>query len=63
MDCSPLIDGTIKVLVKRGGSAYYQSFNFANARVVGAGEGGEMFCGLGVSLAGRMLSRWWAWAC
>jgi hypothetical protein len=40
VDCSPFIDGTIKVLVKRGGNAYYQSFNFANARVVGGVGGG-----------------------
>lgn len=31
-DCSPYINTTIKMLVKPGGSAYYQAFNFANAR-------------------------------
>lgn len=32
-DCSPYINTTIKMLVKPGGSAYYQALNFANARV------------------------------
>lgn len=32
VDCSPYINGTIKMLVKPGGTAYYQAFNFANAR-------------------------------
>jgi hypothetical protein len=31
-DCSPFINSTIKMLTKPGGSAYYQAFNFANAR-------------------------------
>lgn len=34
IDCSPYINTTIKMLVKPGGSAYYQAFNFANSRYV-----------------------------
>jgi len=34
VDCSPYINSTIKMLVKPGGSAYYQAFNFANSRQV-----------------------------
>ncbi|KAI3434688.1 hypothetical protein D9Q98_002751 [Chlorella vulgaris] len=55
VDCSDLIDGTIKMLVKRGGNAYYQSFNFANARVPIAA----------VAVNGdrlrRSTSNWWDW--
>lgn len=32
VDCSPYINGTIKMLVKPGGTAYYQAFNFAESR-------------------------------
>lgn len=31
-ECSPYINSTIKMLIKPGGSAYYQAFNFANAK-------------------------------
>ena len=31
-ECSPFINSTIKMLIKPGGSAYYQAFNFANAK-------------------------------
>ena len=34
IDCSPYINSTIKMLVKPGGNAYYQAFNFANSRQV-----------------------------
>jgi hypothetical protein len=34
VDCSPFLNTTIKMLVKPGGSAYFQSFNFANSRQV-----------------------------
>jgi len=34
IDCSSYINDTIKMLVKPGGSAYYQAFNFANSRQV-----------------------------
>ncbi|PSC72982.1 Expansin 1 [Micractinium conductrix] len=32
-DCSPYVNGTIKMLVKPGGNAYFQAFNFANSLV------------------------------
>ena len=31
-DCSPYINDTIKMVVKKGGSAYYQALNFANTK-------------------------------
>uniref|UniRef100_A0A1D1ZQJ3 Expansin-like EG45 domain-containing protein n=1 Tax=Auxenochlorella protothecoides TaxID=3075 RepID=A0A1D1ZQJ3_AUXPR len=31
VDCAPYSNGTIKMLVKQGGSAYYQAFSFANS--------------------------------
>jgi hypothetical protein len=34
VDCSPQINGTIKMLQKPNGSAYYQAFNFANSAQV-----------------------------
>lgn len=34
VDCFPHINGTIKMLQKPGGSAYYQAFNFANSAQV-----------------------------
>lgn len=34
VDCSPYINGTIKMLVRPGGTAYYQSFGFPNSRQV-----------------------------
>ncbi len=34
VDCSDYINGTIKMLVKPGGSAFYQAFNFADSRQV-----------------------------
>lgn len=34
VDCSPYIYGTIKMLVKSGGTIYYQALNFSNSRYV-----------------------------
>ncbi|PRW57682.1 Expansin 1 [Chlorella sorokiniana] len=31
VDCAPFINGTIKMLIKPGGNAYFQAFNFANS--------------------------------
>ncbi|KAI7835849.1 hypothetical protein COHA_010246 [Chlorella ohadii] len=33
VDCAPFINGTIKMLIKPGGNAYFQAFNFANSIV------------------------------
>jgi hypothetical protein len=47
VECGELVNGTIKMLVKPGGSAYYQSLNFANSRSVitaVAVNGKAIFC-------------------
>lgn len=43
-DCSDFIDTTIKMLVKPDGSAYFQAFNFANARqpIIAAQANGDL---------------------
>lgn len=33
IDCAPYVNGTIKMLVKQGGNAYYQAVSFANSIV------------------------------
>jgi hypothetical protein len=32
VDCSPHVASSIKMLIKPGGNAYFQAFNFANPR-------------------------------
>jgi hypothetical protein len=56
IDCSQYINSTIKMLVKPGGSAYYQAFNFANSRQVVTA----------VQVNGQLLrhetNHYWSWS-
>lgn len=56
VDCGELINGTIKMLVKPGGSAYFQSLNFANSR--------EMITAVQVNgeLLRHSTSNYWDWS-
>ncbi|KDD75789.1 hypothetical protein H632_c498p0 [Helicosporidium sp. ATCC 50920] len=55
IDCAPRLSGSIKMLVKPGGSIYYQAFNFANSIDVIRG----------VEMNGFLLDHgednYWAW--
>jgi hypothetical protein len=56
IDCSSYINDTIKMLVKPGGTAYYQAFNFANSRQVVTA----------VQVNGQLLrhetNHYWSWS-
>ena len=59
VDCSPFIEGTIKMLVKPDGNAYFQAFSFSNSRqpIVAA----TLLQGNGVPPVRlrRSTSNWW----